>query len=167
MSRCVNARQKKKRKVFGLNREHIADILNNLYLIYPRMFEKLEDPRRMERYITKWTTYLDGLQHDDVIKGIDKYVLSDKGNYNPSVKDIVNYAREEQIKRERKEGTGKRRVVTTDEEMYNLYLKEMAKPVEKRNEWLIKQCLPSCEIMTNAEAFKKKYGKYREEFERY
>lgn len=150
-----------------MNREQIADILNNLYLIYPRMFEKLEDPRRMERYISKWTTYLEGLEHDDVIKGIDRYVLSDKGNYNPSVKDIVNYAKEEQKKRERAEGTGKRRIVTEDEQMYNIYLAEMKKEPSKRNEWLIQRCLPSCEIMTNPEAYKKKYGKYREEYERY
>lgn len=60
----------------------------------------------------------------------------------------------------------KRRIVTPDEEMYNIYLQEMRKPPEKRNEWLIKQCLPSCEIMTNPEAYKKKYGAYREEYER-
>ena len=149
-----------------MNREQIADILNNLYLIYPRMFEKLEDPRRMEKYITKWTEYLKGVQHDDAIKGIDRYVLSDRGNYNPSVKDIVNYAKEEQIKRERKEGVGTRRIITEDEEMYEIYLNEMKKEPSKRNEWLIKRCLPSAEIMTNPEAYKKKYGKYREENER-
>lgn len=150
-----------------MNREQIADILNNLYLIYPRMFEKLEDPRRMEKYISKWTKYLEGLEHDDVIKAIDRYVLSDRGNYNPSVKDIVDYSKVEKSKRERREGTGSRRIVTEDEQMYNIYLTEMKKEPSKRNEWLIQRCLPSCEIMTNPAAYKNKYGKTREEYERY
>lgn len=85
----------------------------------------------------------------------------------PTTKQWLQSYKNAKARNDVKSGNGNRRIVTTDEEMYNLYLKEMAKPVEKRNEWLIKQCLPSCEIMTNAEAFKKKYGKYREEFERY
>ena len=64
-------------------------------------------------------------------------------------------------------GKRKRRIVTEDETMYGYYQEEMAKPPEKRNEWLIRQCLPSCKIMTDPEAYKAKYGKYREEYEPY
>lgn len=150
-----------------MNRSEIVEILNNLYLIYPRMFEKLEDPKRMDMYVLKYSKYFQGLQHDDIMNGIDRYVLSDKGNYNPSVKDIVNYAKAEQKKREHKEGIGTRQIETDDEVRYNIYLQEINKEPSKRNETLIRMCMESARIMTEPGAFEKKYGKTREEYERY
>ena len=142
----------------------LNEVLNALYLVYPSMFKNIEDPRRRERYVRWYNDQIGDLDAIDCLNGLKKYNRSEQGKYNPSVYDIINYAKAE--KRKRLAGSANRRLVTEDEEMYNLYLKEMRKPAEKRDEWLIQRCLPSCEIMTNPEAYKAKYGKYREEFEK-
>lgn len=85
----------------------------------------------------------------------------------PTTKQWIGTYKTVKARNDAKKGMSSRRIITEDEEMYNIYLAEMKKEPSKRNEWLIERCLPSCEIMTNPEAFKKKYGKYREEFERY
>lgn len=128
------------------------------------MFD-LDNPQIRNRYVGLYTKFLNNLSLQDVLKGIDKYVLSDQGKYQPGINEIVNYAKTEQSIRQRKEGASSRRIVTEDEMMYNLYLNEMKKEPSKRNEWLIEQCLPSCEIMTNEQAYIKKYGKPRAENE--
>ena len=137
----------------------------------------------MNTYITMWKTQIQGESHRDSVmklwqdRGFLKYEkdllikafyeyedTAEKPYVAPRPKQIMDAYKTVKARFENK---GRRRIVTEDEEMYNIYLQEMAKPVEKRNEWLIRQCLPSCEIMTNPEAFKKKYGTYREEYERY
>ena len=50
--------------------------------------------------------------------------------------------------------------------MYNIYLEEMEKPAGKRDEWLIRQCIPAAEIMTNPAASIRHFGKPREEYEK-
>lgn len=62
--------------------------------------------------------------------------------------------------------TAVRRIVTPEEQMYNIYLEEMNKPVNQRDEWLIRQCLPAAKIMTDPEAYRRHFGKPREEYEK-
>ena len=82
-------------------------------------------------------------------------------------KSFIDALYEYKTRNDLKNGKSRRKIGTPEEESYEMYLEEMKKPPQKRNEWLIRRLLPSCEIFTNPEAFKKKYGKYREEFEKY
>ena len=150
-----------------LTRDEINEVLNTINTLYPRSFNNLDSQRRRDIYIREYTKHLGDLTYKDCVKALDIWVANDESGRAPTVSVLRQKTIAERDKRLYKEGKGTRRIVTEDEQMYNLYLQEMAKPVEKRNEWLIRQCLPSCEIMTNPEAFKKKYGKYREEFEKY
>ena len=137
----------------------------------------------MNVYITMWKATIQGLEHrnqvillwqnrgflkydkDLFIKALYEYEdTADKPYVAPRPKQIMDAYN---VVKARVKGKGNRRIVTEDETMYGYYLDEMKKPPEKRNEWLIRQCLPSCEIMTNPEAYKAKYGKYREEYEPY
>lgn len=59
-----------------------------------------------------------------------------------------------------------RRIVTPEEEMYNIYLNEMKKPPKERNEELIRMCLPSAQLFTDPKAYRMHFGKSREEFEK-
>ena len=59
-----------------------------------------------------------------------------------------------------------RRIETPEEVMYNIYLDEMKKPPNKRNEDLIRRCLPAAMIFTNKYEYKKHFGKWREDFEK-
>lgn len=60
----------------------------------------------------------------------------------------------------------KRRIETPEEVMYRIYLEEINKPRGKKNEDLIRRCLPSAMLFTNEAEYKKHFGKSREEFER-
>lgn len=123
-----------------------ADSMHNIMKSWERRFEKVDD----------YKTFIDTL-----------YEYDSKSDYPnpPTTKQILDLYNT--LKKRKEHKNGGRRIVTDDEWRYELYLNEMKKPPEKRNEWLIKRCLESCEIMTNPEAYKRKHGAYREEFERY
>ena len=154
-----------------MTRDEVVKIINEeLYGAYPVEFGEIaRNNIAMDSYVKKLieTFTRNKFTFEDVRDGIRKLVEGDDGKWKPSINLIVRYAKDEQAKRLRREGVGTRRIVTEDEQMYNIYLQEMKKEPSKRNEWLIQRCLPSCEIMTNPEAYKKKYGKYREEYEKY
>ena len=150
-----------------MTRDEINEILNTINTLYPRSFNNLDSQRRRDIYIREYTKHLGDLAYKDCVKALDIWVANDESGRAPTVSVLRQKTIAERDKRLYKEGKGTRRIVTEDEEMYNIYLQEMKKEPSKRNEWLIQRCLPSCEIMTNPEAYKKKYGKYREEYEKY
>ena len=137
----------------------------------------------MNVYITMWKTQIQGESHRDsvmklwqdrgflkferdlLIKAFYEYEdTAEKPYVAPRPKQIMDAYKTVKARYENK---ANRRIITPEEESYQMYLEEMKKPPQKRNEWLIRRLLPSCEIFTNPEAFKRKYGKYREEFEKY
>lgn len=137
----------------------------------------------MNVYITMWKSMVVGNDHRDAImkiwvdrgflkydkdlfiKALYHYEDTDEKSYlAPRPKKIMDAYKTVKARVENKTN---RRIVTTEEVSYEMYLAEMKKPPQKRNEWLIRRLLPSCEIFTNPEAFKRKYGKCREEFEKY
>lgn len=137
----------------------------------------------MNLYIVMWKSAIQGTEHRDgkirewiergflnldkelFKKALYEYEDTNEKNYvAPRTRQILDAY---DVVKKRLQGKGNRRIETPDEVMYGIYLKEMKKPVDKRNEWLIEQCLPACEVMTNEEAYIRKYGKPREEFERY
>ena len=149
-----------------MNRTEMASCLNTLYLAYPRMFERLDDPVRKENYLQLYGRHLNEFTFQDLQKAIDSYIASDSGKYQPSITELKRLAERERKKRLYKENAGERRIETPEEVMYNIYLEEMEKPINQRNEWLIRQCLPAAKIMTDAEEYIKHFGKPREEYER-
>lgn len=150
-----------------MNREEVNEVLNTINTLYPRSFANLDSPKRRDIYIREYSKHLGDLTLKDCVKALDVWVANDDKGYAPTVAVLRSKTITERDKRLYKEGKGTRRIVTEDEWMYNLYLEEMRKEPSKRNEDLIQRCLPSCEIMTNPEAYKRKYGKTREEYERY
>ena len=154
-----------------ITREDVARVINEeLYGAFPIEFGEISRNRQsMDSYVSKIleTCQRRGFTYTDLRDGARALTEGDEGNYRITISKIVKYAEIEKKKRERRDGTGKRRIITPEEESYEMYLEEMKKPPQKRNEWLIRRLLPSCEIFTNPEAFKRKYGKYREEFEKY
>ena len=152
--------------VIGLNRDEIIEVLNTLNTLYPMAFNNLSSEKRRNIYISQYTKHLGDIPFNDVMTAIDNWVANDESGKAPTISVLKARANKERDRRLSKEGRGSRRIETVDEYYYNLYLVEMKKEPSKRNEWLIQQLLPACEIMTNPEAYKAKYGKYREEFER-
>lgn len=149
-----------------MTRDEVVNILNDLYLVYPRLFKDIEDPRRKERYIQLYTKYLGEFRLEDVKNALDRYLKSEQGRYDPSFNDLINYSKAEKRKRESKEGSGTRRIETPEEVMYNIYLNEMKKEPSKRNEELIRMCLPAAELFTDEDAYTRHFGAPREEFEK-
>lgn len=141
--------------------------LNEFITLYPNTYRGYTQDQlakvcqgweRLYDRVTDYRSFIDAL-----------YEYNKNADYPnpPTTKQWLQTYKNVKTRNDSASGNSKRRIVTEDEQMYNLYLKEMKKEPSKRNEWLIERCLPSCEIMTNPEAYKKKYGKYREEYEKY
>lgn len=139
--------------------------LNEFITLYPNVYRGY-DQNQLAKVCQGWERLYEKVEdYKSFIDALYEYNKTSDYPSPPTTKQWVGTYKAVKARNDAKAGRSKRRVVTEDEEMYSIYLKEMAKPVEKRNEWLVRRCLPSCEIMTNAEAFKKKYGKYKEEYE--
>ena len=149
-----------------MNRTEMASCLNILYLAYPRMFERLDDPERKEAYLQLYGRHLNEFDFKDVKNAIDSYISSDSGKYQPSIAELKRLSEQEKKERIFHETKGSRRIETPEEVMYNIYLEEMDKPADKRNEWLIRQCLPAAKIMTDPNEYRRHFGKPREEYEK-
>ena len=141
--------------------------LNEFITLYPNTYRGYTQDQlakvcqgweRLYDKVTDYKSFIDAL-----------YEYNKNADYPnpPTTKQWLQIYKNVKARNDAKSGASKRRIVTEDEQMYNIYLQEMKKEPSKRNEWLIQRCLPSCEIMTNPEAYKKKYGKYREEYEKY
>lgn len=141
--------------------------LNEFITLYPNTYRGYTQDQlakvcqgweRLYDKVTDYKSFIDAL-----------YEYNKNADYPnpPTTKQWLQTYKNVKARNDSASGNSKRRIVTEDEQMYNLYLKEMKKDPSKRNEWLIERCLPSCEIMANPEAYKAKYGKYREEHERY
>ncbi len=59
-----------------------------------------------------------------------------------------------------------RHVISPEEYYYDLYQAEMKKESSKRDEYLIRGCLPYVKRYLDDEEFKKAYGMSRKEFEK-
>lgn len=141
--------------------------LNEFITLYPNTYRGYTQDQlakvcqgweRLYDKVTDYRSFIDAL-----------YEYNKNADYPnpPTTKQWLQTYKNVKARNDSASGNSKRRIVTEDEQMYNLYLKEMKKEPSKRNEWLIERCMPSCEIMTNPKAYKAKYGKYREEYERY
>lgn len=149
-----------------MTREDIITILNDLYLVYPRLFKDIEDPRRKERYVSLYTKYLGDYDIRDVKNALDVYIKSENGRKEPSFNDLINISNIEKRKRESKEGSGGRRIETPEEVMANLFHEEMKKPREKRNEELLEMTKYYAGLFQDPERYRAHFGAYREEFEK-
>ena len=154
-----------------MTREEVADLINKeLYGAYPLDYDAIARNRAaMDSYVSKLLESFNrnGFVYSDVRDGIRKYSEGEEGKWKPSLNDLVRYSRLEKNMRERREGVGRRRISTFEEDLYDIYLSEMKKEPSKRNEWLIRQCLPAAELLNDPEAYHRKYGASREEYERF
>ena len=142
----------------------IFQALNEFRGLYPNYY-KDNSRTAMEQVAKSWMRRFSKV--DDYKTFVDAmYEFERTSDYAnpPTTKQLLDLYRT--MKSRSKSKSGGRRIVTDDEWKYELYLKEMKKEPGKRDEWLIKRLLPSCEIMTNPEAYKRKYGTSREEHER-
>lgn len=141
--------------------------LNEFITLYPNVYRGYSQDQlakvcqgweRLYDKVTDYKSFIDAL-----------YDFNKSADYPapPTTKQWLQSYKNAKARNDVKRGASGRRIITPDEEMYNIYLQEMTKAPSKRNEWLIERCLPSCEIMTNPEAYRKKYGKSREENERF
>lgn len=140
--------------------------LNEFITLYPNVYRGY-DQNQLAKVCQGWEKLYGEVE--DLQSFIDAlYEFNKNADYPtpPTTKQWIGAYRTVKARNDFKKGKGGRRIITEDEEMYQIYLNEMKKEPSKRNEWLIKRCLPSAEIMTNPEAYKHKYGKYREENER-
>lgn len=137
----------------------------------------------MNVYITLWKSMVQGPEHRDSLYSVWKdrgflnydkdlfikalYLYEDTSEKNylaPRPKQIMDAYK---TVKARERNSGERRIVTPEEVMYEIYLKEMEKPTEKRNEDLVRRCLPAARLFNDPEAYRKHFGKTREEYEKY
>lgn len=141
--------------------------LNEFITLYPNTYRGYSQDQlakvcngweRLYESVTDYQSFIDAL-----------YEYNKNADYPnpPTTKQWIQAYKNVKTRNDAKNGKSRRRIITPEEESYQMYLEEMKKQPQKRNEWLIRRLLPSCEIFTNPEAFKRKYGKYREEFEKY
>ena len=105
------------------------------------------------------------LDKDLFIKTLYEYEDTSEKNYlAPRPKQILDTYKTVKARQEQKTG---RRIETPEENIYNLYLAEMQKEPSKRDESKIRQYLPYARLFNEREAYKRHFGKYREEFEKY
>lgn len=140
--------------------------LNEFITLYPNVYRGYNQ-QQLEKVCQGWKRLYESV--NDYVSFIDAlYEFNKASDYPspPTTRQWLQAYRNAKARNDKIRGKNARRIETVDEYMYNLYLKEMKKEPSKRNEWLIERLMPACEIMTNPEAYKAKYGKYREEFER-
>lgn len=137
--------------------------INEFNALYPNYY-KNQSQAMMEQIARSWAKKYDNVQdYDAFIQALYEFERKSEFPNPPTTKQWLDLYR---LQLNRKAGKKmKRRIVTDDEEKYNMYLEEMKKPPEKRNEWLLERLKPSVIIMTNPEEYKRKHGAYREEFE--
>ena len=136
----------------------------------------------MNIYITMWKSMIQGTDHRDstmriwVDRGflkLDKDLFtkalyeyedtSDKNYLAPRPKQILEAYKTVKARSENKTN---RRIETPEEVIYSLYLQEMKKEPSKRDENKIRTYLPYARLFNDPMAYKRHFGKTREEFER-
>lgn len=137
----------------------------------------------MNIYITMWKSMISNNDHRDnmmkiwvergflkldkglLIKALYEYEDTAEKNYvAPRPRQILDSYK---TVKARVESKTDKRIETPEEVIYGLYLQEMAKEPSKRNESKIRQYLPYAQLFNDPVAYKRHFGKPREEFERY
>jgi len=149
-----------------MNADEVRKAFNEFVNLYPNQFnsythqQKAEIARSWEKLYEKVTDC------EAFIEGMYDLKRSSNSIQPPSARDLLDAYRTAKARMDYRSGRGGKRIITDDESRYQIYLQEMKKEPDKRDERLIQMCLPSAEIMCNKEAYIQKYGKPREEYER-
>lgn len=136
----------------------------------------------MNVYITMWKTMIQGTDHRDSMmkiwnergflkldkelfkKALYEYEDTSEKNYvAPRPKQILDAYKTVKARTENKSD---RRIETPEEVIYGYYLEEMKKEPSKRNEAKIRSYLPYAQLFNDPDAYKRHFGKTREEFEK-
>lgn len=148
-----------------MSREELIDVLNTLNTLYPMAFNNVQSEKRREIYIKQFTKHLGDLKFCDVEKAIEDYVAEDETNKSPTLAVIRRRAIKVRDRRLFKEGKSYRRIETPEEAMANIFHEEMSKPHNKRDYFLLERTKFYAGLFQDDEAYKKYFGKSREEFE--
>lgn len=135
----------------------------------------------MNVYIALWKSMVSGPDHRDALfkiwedRGFLKYDkdlfikalyeyedTSEKSYLAPRIKQIKDAYKTVKAR----QCHGDRVIVTQEEYYYELYQAEMKKDPDKRDEYLIRGCLPYVKRYLEPDAFYEYYGMSREEYER-
>ena len=136
--------------------------LNEFIALYPNYY-KNQSRESMERIARSWMKkYEDVTDYDTFINALYEFERTSDYSSPPTTKQLLDLYKTLRMRKK----TEERRIETPEEVMYNLYLKEMQKPPEKRDETLIRMCLPCAKLFNDPVAYKKHFGKSREEFEK-
>lgn len=136
--------------------------LNEFLALYPNYY-KNQTREAMERIAKSWMKKFESVDNYDVfIEALYEYERSSDYSNPPTTKQMLDlyHARKGRLRDEN------RRIETPEEVMYQIYQNEIYKDPDKRNQDLIDMCKPAAALFTSKEAYKKHFGKYREEFEK-
>lgn len=137
--------------------------LNEFIALYPNYY-KNQSRESMERIARSWMKkYEEVTDYDTFINALYEFERSSDYSNPPTTKQLLDLYKSMGV---RKNKSSERRIETPEEVMYQLYLKEMKKPADKRDETLIRMCLPSAKLFNDPEAYRRHFGKPREEFEK-
>lgn len=120
------------------------DSMHNIMKSWERRFEKVED----------YKTFIDAM-----------YEYDSKSDYPnpPTTKQLLDMYN---VLRSRKKSGSARRIETPEEVMANMFHEEMAKPHDKRDYDLLERTKYYANLFQDPDAYKKHFGKSREEFEK-
>ena len=140
--------------------------LNEFMSLYPNYY-KNQSRDSMERVAQSWKRKFENVTDYDAF--IDAmYEFEQKSDYPnpPTTKQMLDLYKNVRTRKATERGQLTRRIETPEEVMYQIYLNEMKKEPGKRNEDLIRRCLPAAKLFNEPEAYKRHFGKTREEYER-
>ena len=134
--------------------------LNEFLALYPNYY-KNQSRESMERVAKSWMKKFESVDdYDSFVNALYEYERNSDYSNPPTTKQMLDLYN---ANKSRKKEAG-RRIETPEEVMYQIYQNEMMK--DNRDEDLMEMCRPASRLFTDKEAYKRHFGKYREEFEK-
>lgn len=137
--------------------------MNEYNTLYPNIYRNY-DQHQLERVLESWERMFADVSDCETF--IDALYHHNRTSDYPTPPTTKVWLENYRILKEKKRADTERRIETPEEVMYQLYLEEMQKPADKRNEWLCRQALPDAKLFNDEQAYIKYFGKPRKEFEK-
>jgi len=150
-----------------LTSTEIYRALNEFMSLYPNYY-KNQSRESMERVAQSWMRKFDKVtDYNTFIDAL--YEFEQKSDYPnpPTTKQMLDLYRTVKMRKASEKGQSGRRIETPEEVAAQIFHQEMEKPREKRNYDLLERTKYYAGLFQDDEAYKKHFGKYREEYEKY
>ena len=142
----------------------IRRAMNEFIALYPNYYRNLSQ-ESMERIARSWQKRFESVNnYDAFVEVLYQYEAESEYPNPPSTKQWMTMYKTKVNQKEL--GRSVRRIETPEEVLSNMYHYEMRKPPNKRNEWLIRRCIPYARLFQDENAYIKYFGKPRKEFEK-